>query len=437
VALFTSDTGAIREFCQVSHGKCLPDPTTAEGVRLASLQMLRRSSGPYRRGGAYRARHMSLGIALGLVIASVALGVSAGPAVAAPQNDLANATAQATQLEQQIAANSHRADVLDEQYLQAQAAVAAANRRIVATQRQISATATHADQLHRRLGSRAALLYMGAGSNDPIGIDVTNVQDLGSRAKYGDAAAAQDQRTLDDLKVTNEQLHAQRNDLDHQLSAAHDQQRAAQNARRQVAQINDSMQNLLNSTKSNIRTLAAKIEQQRRAAAAVAVQARIQQLSAQQAAAQAAATQTTGNSGSATSSPSATNIGTTLANLPAPSGGAAAAVAYARAQLGKPYVYAGVGPDSFDCSGLTMMAWRQGGVSMDHGSRSQYDSFPHVPLSQLQPGDLVFFGPSGPMNGHVGMVVGPGMMIDAPHTGAFVELVSYYWPDLVPMGARP
>jgi cell wall-associated NlpC family hydrolase len=382
---------------------------------------------------------VSLGIALGLVIASVAVGVSASPAVAAPQNDLMNATAQATQLEQQITANSHRADVLDEQYLQAQAAVATANRRIFATQRQISATLVHADQLHRRLGSRAALLYMGAGSNDPIGIDVTSVQDLGSRAKYGDAAAAQDQRTLDDLKVTNEQLNAQRNDLDHQLSAAHDQQRAAQNARREVAQINDSMQNLLNSTKANIRTLAAKIEQQRRAAAAVAEQARIQQLSAQQAAAQAATTQTTGNSGSGSgnSSPNPTNISTTFANLPAPSGGAAAAVAYARAQLGKPYVYAGVGPDSFDCSGLTMMAWRQGGVSMDHGSRSQYDSFPHVPLSQLQPGDLVFFGPSGPMNGHVGMVVGPGMMIDAPHTGAFVELVSYYWPDLIPMGARP
>jgi peptidoglycan DL-endopeptidase CwlO len=389
----------------------------------------------YRRGGACRARCVSLCASLGLVIAS--LGASATPAFASPQNDLASATAQATKLEQQISANSHQADLLDEQYLQAQAAVAAADQRIVATQRQISATDAHAEQLHRQLGSRAAQLYMGAGSSDPIGIDVTNVQDLGSRAKYSEAAAARDQRILDDLKLTNEQLNLQHNDLEHQLSAAQDQQRTAQNARRQVAQINDSMQNLLNSTKSNIRTLATKIEQQRRAAAAVAERARLQQLSAQQAAAQAAGSQTNGSGASANNSSNPTDIGTALANLPAPSAGAAAAVAYARAQLGKPYVYAGVGPDSFDCSGLTMMAWRQGGVSMEHGSRSQYDSFPHVPLSQLQPGDLVFFGPSGPMNGHAGMVVGPGMMIDAPHTGAFVELVSYYWPDLVPMGARP
>jgi cell wall-associated NlpC family hydrolase len=112
-------------------------------------------------------------------------------------------------------------------------------------------------------------------------------------------------------------------------------------------------------------------------------------------------------------------------------------VAYAQAQLGKPYIYAAAGPDAFDCSGLTMMAWALGGVSMSHGSQDQYNSFPHVPLDQLQPGDLVFFGESGPTNHHVGIVVGPGIMIDAPHTGAFVELVSYFRDDLVLMGARP
>jgi cell wall-associated NlpC family hydrolase len=74
---------------------------------------------------------------------------------------------------------------------------------------------------------------------------------------------------------------------------------------------------------------------------------------------------------------------------------------------------------------------------MAHGSQSQYMSFPKIPISQLQPGDLVFFGSSGPTNHHVGIVVGGGMMIDAPHTGAFVEKVSYMRGDLVPLGARP
>ena len=81
---------------------------------------------------------------------------------------------------------------------------------------------------------------------------------------------------------------------------------------------------------------------------------------------------------------------------------------------------------AFDCSGLTMMAWAQGGVGMSHGSQSQYLSFPHVPISQLQPGDLVFFGSSGPSNHHVGLYVGGGTMIEAPHTGAFVRYATIY-----------
>ena len=75
-------------------------------------------------------------------------------------------------------------------------------------------------------------------------------------------------------------------------------------------------------------------------------------------------------------------------------------LAYAYAQLGKPYCYAGVGPGCFDCSGLTMMAWAQAGVSMSHGSYDQMALFPSVSMSQLQPGDLVFW------DGHVGIYVG-------------------------------
>ena len=103
-------------------------------------------------------------------------------------------------------------------------------------------------------------------------------------------------------------------------------------------------------------------------------------------------------------------------NAPAPIGGAGAAVAYAYAQLGKPYCYAGVGPSCFDCSGLTMMAWAQAGVSMPHGSTEQWNMFPHVPLSQAQPGDLIVW------DGHVGLYVGGGQVLHAPHTGTVVQI---------------
>ena len=75
-----------------------------------------------------------------------------------------------------------------------------------------------------------------------------------------------------------------------------------------------------------------------------------------------------------------------------------------------------------------MFAWGQAGVSMSHFAASQYTEFPHVPVSQLAPGDLVFFG--SPIH-HVGMYVGNGTMIEAPHTGAFVRYSSIYRRDFV------
>ena len=397
--------------------------------------MSRRSVLSHRGGGLVRARHLALGLALGLALAATTIALPAG---ATPQSDLASKTAQAQRLEGQIEANSQRADILDEKYLEAQNAVAAANHQIASAEHGIAAARAQETQLRTRLGGRAALLYMGAGSGDPLGMDATSVQELGSRARYGDAAAETDNRMIDQLRVLDEQLGRQTQDLEKQKADAQKQQDEANAARGQVARANAQIQQLLGSTKSDIRTLADKIERDKLAAQARAEQARVE---AQAAAAQAAAAQASAGAGNSGGNGGGNGVGVapgeTIVNAPAPSGGAGAAVAYAEAQLGKPYQYAGTGPGSFDCSGLTMMAWQQGGVSMSHGSQSQYDSFPHVAISQLQPGDLVFFGSSGPSNHHVGIVVGPGVMIDAPHTGAFVERVSYYRPDLVPLGARP
>ena len=104
------------------------------------------------------------------------------------------------------------------------------------------------------------------------------------------------------------------------------------------------------------------------------------------------------------------------------------AVTYALAQLGKPYIFNTAGPNTFDCSGLTMMAWAQAGVSMPHYSGAQYSMFPHVALSALQPGDLVFKGPGGAT--HVALYVGGGMQIAATHTGSFVLLQPVDYPHL-------
>ncbi len=108
---------------------------------------------------------------------------------------------------------------------------------------------------------------------------------------------------------------------------------------------------------------------------------------------------------------------------PAASGGAAAAVAYAMAQVGDSYVYGAMGPDSFDCSGLTMAAWAQGGVSLPHSSGSQMGSGTPVSTSALQPGDLVFY--YSPVS-HVGIYVGNGQLVHAANPSTGVQLTSVF-----------
>jgi len=129
---------------------------------------------------------------------------------------------------------------------------------------------------------------------------------------------------------------------------------------------------------------------------------------------------------------------TTVPPPPAPSGGVAAVIAFARAQLGEPYVWGGAGPNVWDCSGLTMMAWRQAGVRLSHYTGYQWAETDRVPLSQLQPGDLVFFGTSGPNSHHVGLYIGGGQMIHAPNPSTVVKIASIYsMSDLLPYGGRP
>jgi cell wall-associated NlpC family hydrolase len=96
------------------------------------------------------------------------------------------------------------------------------------------------------------------------------------------------------------------------------------------------------------------------------------------------------------------------------------AVQFALDQVGKPYVFGAAGPGSYDCSGLTMASWAQGGVSLPHSAADQYNYGHHVSRSELQPGDLIFF--YQPI-GHVTIYIGSGMMVSAPTEGESVSVV--------------
>jgi peptidoglycan DL-endopeptidase CwlO len=120
--------------------------------------------------------------------------------------------------------------------------------------------------------------------------------------------------------------------------------------------------------------------------------------------------------------PGANPGGQTTGHYTGPTGTQAdTAVAFAYRQLGCPYVYGATGPcpQGFDCSGLVQAAWAAAGVSIPRTTWEDWDDLPHIPMSAIQPGDLILFNDEG----HVGMYVGDGYIIDAPQTGMDVEKV--------------
>jgi len=121
-----------------------------------------------------------------------------------------------------------------------------------------------------------------------------------------------------------------------------------------------------------------------------------------------------------------------FAEDPTTDGAVVAALTFAASRLGTPYLWGGDGPGGFDCSGLSRAAFATGGVGLPRVAQDQFDAGPPVPDgSPVHPGDLLFFG-SGPRGvDHVGIYVGSGLMVDAPHTGAVVRVEPAAWNDLV------
>ncbi len=232
---------------------------------------------------------------------------------------------------------------------------------------------------------------------------------------------------IDALSVAQSQLATQQSDLQVAQGQAQSALAQAASAQQSAQQTVANQKATLSQVKGEIGTLVAQRQAAELAASHAAFLAR--------AARSTSATPASAPSGSRGDGPArARPVQPVLPDLPA-AGGAATAIAAAESQIGVPYVWGGESPgQGFDCSGLTQWSWRQAGVDLPRTAAAQYDAIPHVPLSDLQPGDLLFWGFGG--ISHVGMYVGGGDIINAPDTGELVRVQAIWNNGLVGAG-RP
>jgi cell wall-associated NlpC family hydrolase len=388
------------------------------------LHVVRRP--PHRRSG----RHGARSVIVLLLVAGLALagaGVKRARAET-PAQKITRLKDQAAEVQASIDRMNDRVETIVEQYNGNHVALQATLDRQRDTTRRLDQARKRLATATEVMGDRVRAMYMNGpvtGLEQMLG--VSSVTDAVTVGQYQQSASESDAETiaevgqlrrqlesvsaqLSEQRREQEQLQAkldsQRRDIQHQLA---DQEafmsRLSADVKRAVAEEQQRQEELRR------QELARKLAAERAAAAEAARVAAARQRAS---AAASSGGSFPGDSGSASSGGDSS---------PGPSGGSSSAggqaVAYARAQLGKPYIWGAEGPGGYDCSGLTMMAWRSAGVSIPRVSGAQYGIGRHInSMSALEPGDLVFFG--SPIH-HVGMYVGNGTMIEAPYTGASVR----------------
>jgi cell wall-associated NlpC family hydrolase len=333
-------------------------------------------------------------------------------AASAAGSPIQDKQAEASRIQAQLDAQGNRISQLDEQYNRAQMNVASTQASLTKAQADLAAANRRFADVKSRMSQAAVNAYMHGGNTSMVEQLVkSDGRDLAVRKQYVEAAAADQNSALDQLRAARQDLEANRARLSASSDAAKTAASKLASQKAAIDQAISAQEATLGKVKGDLAQLIAQ-DQARKAADA---ERRAKAELAARAAAPARASRGPGAK--------------IPAGPPPPVGhGAGAAVSTARAQIGKPYVYGAAGPDSFDCSGLTMYAWRAGGVSLPHSSQSQYAGTTHVSTSALQPGDLLFYYSD---IHHVAMYSGGGMMIEAPHTGASVREVPMRFDSLV------
>jgi cell wall-associated NlpC family hydrolase len=311
--------------------------------------------------------------------------------------------ATAASIESALTSAQDRMSALSQQYDAAASKLKQINANIATTKATITADQKQVSLDRSRLSKAAIANYVtdGSTSNDNP-IFSGNEKTAGAANEYNQIAEGDINLAVDNLHTAENTLQAQQAQLQAQQGQAQQAVTTEQNAITQNAQEVQAQKNALAQENGRIATLVQQQQAQEAQAAAAATQAKLVAARVQ-----------------AQTSPALSHA----APPPTASGGLGALQA-AESQVGVPYVWGGESPKGsgdpgFDCSGLTAWSWGQVGVGLPHYSGAQMSDSTPVPLNDLEPGDLLFYGAGG--SEHVAMYVAPGEMIEAPETGQSVH----------------
>jgi cell wall-associated NlpC family hydrolase len=359
-----------------------------------------------------------------LAAASLTVLITATPAVALTQaraDPIGDKQQQAAEIAAQLRGLERDVEGAANQYEAARADLAQLDQQLKAQQAKVDQAQQDQSRAHDALQAYAVNAYVAGGESEALPVIFEASADAaGQRQGYTAAAMGDRQQLIDDLQAAEndashevDSLNAAKTKAQRAADDATTQKSKAEAATRQYEALNNQVQGEL------------KVLVEQKQAAEQAAAERAAYAEAQRQAAAQRATVPPPPAGSA--GVSVTNRRTSPAPPPpppAPAGGnpGARAVAAALTKLGRPYVWGAAGPDTFDCSGLTQWAYRQAGVSLPRVTWAQEKAGRSVPVSQIAPGDLVFYDSGG----HEAMYIGNGQVVHAPRTGDVVKISSLY-----------
>jgi cell wall-associated NlpC family hydrolase/outer membrane murein-binding lipoprotein Lpp len=368
-------------------------------------------------------RHCLILLLAAVVGAGVVAGVEQPPAGAAPRLEtpaqrIVRLRAKAGRVQRVIERMNARVESLVEDYNQVREALGRTRSEQARTQARIHAARRRLEAARRQLGRRLWVAYTG-GAPTALGqlLGAESVHDALTTATYQERVVGADRAAIDRVERLERELRA----LAAELAAQRRRQERLQarlvvQRQRIEARLAAQRQFLSRLTKQVKRAIIEERRRQeelrrRRLLRRLAAERPARLRAARARAALAARGVPWGGDAPARG----------------PGGGARQAVAFAMAQIGKPYVWGAAGPSAYDCSGLVLAAYRSAGISLPRVSRAQWYAGPHVSLGELAPGDLVFFARDvrAPSTiHHVGIYIGGGAMVEAPYTGSRVRTAS-------------